>query len=149
MASLEVLMRNVAADWCRTVKVETSINRSLNVRILCVHFVQITHIFTKVSSVKRKSTLRKCTYDTTILIHVYYLSFSNIFQNYYIPFTSCHLHFCIFTLMSFTFELLSCYLLSKSLTFLHSKILYVLTVLLVLHVMLLIFSLKSYLHITK
>jgi len=51
--------------------------------------------------------------------------------------------------MSFTFELLSCYLLSKSLTFLHSKILYVLTVLLVSYVMLLIFSLKSYLHITK
>src|SRR3954470_203592 len=104
MASLEVLMRNVAADWCRTVKVETSINRSLNVRILCVHFVQITHIFTQVSSVKRKSSLRKCTYDTTILIHVYYIAFSNIFQNYCIPVTSCHLHFCIFILMLLTFE---------------------------------------------
>src|SRR4051812_15664795 len=132
-----------------TVKVETSINRSLNVRILCVHFVQITHIFTQVSSVKRKSSLRKCTYDTTISIHVYYLSFSNIFQNYCISFTSRHLHFCIFTLKSFTFELLSCYLLSKSLTFLHFKFPYVLIVLFISYVMLLIFSLKSHLHITK
>src|SRR3954466_9257544 len=61
----------------------------------------------KYQALTRTSSLRKCTYDTTILIHEYYLLLLRfrISLNSCILFTSCHLHYCIFTFMLFTFML--------------------------------------------
>src|SRR3954464_3234671 len=53
-----VLVDNVALDYCTTVRVEFSINRSLNDRISCVHFVQITHISLKYQVLRERVSLK-------------------------------------------------------------------------------------------